>query len=143
MTRNFKHAKNLALRNQRIELKRYSRKVNAYIYTFDFDLDSAKEKCSIKDFLAADLEWMDFILVNRKSRERSHNFDIVMGPTADDDTSLVLTAYFSGLYGDVGSIAAKRQALQLFEAEKLPHQIYFSTNSATQCLVRIGEMEVL
>jgi len=35
-----------------------------------------------------------------------HDYDMVIGPTADDDTAFCLKAYWDGLYGKVGSDAA-------------------------------------
>ena len=143
VSRNLNHARNLALRNQKLETKRYSKEVGAYLYTIDFDLQAAKAKCRIKDFALADMEWFEFILANRKIRDCAHDFDIVLGPTADDDTSLVLTAYFRGFYGDVGTDTAKRIALQLLEVESLPPQIFFATPLATQFLTTKGEVKTL
>ena len=143
VTRDLNHAKNLAVRNQRLEYRRHSRKVDLYIYTYDFDLQTAKTKCRIKDFVLADMEWFEFILANRKSKGCAHDFDIVLGPTADDDTSLVLKAYFAGIYGDVGSALAKETAIRLLEAENLPPQVFFATQFATQFLTRKGEVKIL
>ena len=86
----------------------------------------------------ANLDWMRFVLANRRVRGRSHTYDIVIGPTANDDTSLVLKSYFGGLYGDVESERALRTALDLIEAENLPVQIYFGSNSSIICLKQKG-----
>ena len=40
-----------------------------------------------------------------------HNFDLVIGPTADDDTMVCLNSYWRGLYGEVGSDEAKEKLL--------------------------------
>jgi hypothetical protein len=137
------HAKNLAIRNKMIESERYNRNVNAYLYTFEFDLKSTMNEFNLKEFKDADLIWMEFILANRKVRERSHNYDVVLGPTANDNTSIVLKAYFGGLYGDVGSTKAIETALEMIEADKLPPQIYFANNSATKFLTRKGQVTML
>ena len=139
VTENPNHAKTLALRNKRIEIERYNRDVDAYLYTFEFDLYEAKKEFSVMEFKEADLIWMQFVLSNRKVRERAHNYDIVIGATADDDTSIVLKAYFGGLYGDVDSIEAIATALKLIEADKLPPQIYFANNHSTKFLIQKGQ----
>ena len=143
VTENFNHAKTLAIRNKMIETEQYNRDINAYVYTFEFDLISTKKNFNIKEFKDADLTWMEFVLANRKVRDRSHNYDVVSGPTADDDTSIVLKAYFGGLYGDIGSTSAIETALRLIEADKLPPQIYFSNNSATKFLTQKGQVTLL
>jgi len=141
VTENPNHAKNLALRNKRIELEVYSRYVDAYLYTFEFDLSEAKKEFSVMEFKEADLTWMRFVLSNRKVRERTHNYDIVTGPTANDDTSVVLKAYFGGLYGDIDSSEAITTALRLIEADKLPPQIYFAANESTKTLKQKGRAQ--
>ena len=143
VTENPNHAKSLAIRNKTIEAERYNRNVNAYLYTFEFDLISTKSEFDVKEFKDADATWMEFVLANRKVRERSHNHDVVLGPTADDDTSIVLKAYFGGLYGDIGSKKAIETALNLIEADKLPPQIYFANNYAAKFLIRKGQVQVL
>ena len=98
---------------------------------------------TIIEFKAADSIWLDFVLANRKVRERSHNYDVVLGPTADDDTATVLKAYFGGLYGDVGSKIAKETALRLLEVDNLPPQIYIGTNKAVKFLTQKGQVNQL
>jgi len=55
---------------------------------------------------------------------RTHNYDIVMGPTADDDTMVVINAYLDGLYGVIGSETALNLLIKSIESKKLPRQIY-------------------
>ena len=143
VTHNFNHAKNIALRNQKLEIKRYSKEVGTYLYTYDFDLQTAKTKCRIRDFALADREWFEFILANRKSKGCAHDFDIVLGPTADDDTRDVLNLYSMGVYGEVGSTLAKETAVRLLEVDNLPTQVFFATPLATQFLTRKGEVKIL
>ena len=82
-------------------------------------------------------------LSNRKSRNQAHDFDIIFGPTANDDTMIVINAYLDGLYGEIGSEAALNLLLKNIEAEKLPGQIYISSNKALQLLSQKGEAEIL
>ena len=49
---------------------------------------------NIKIFETADLEWLDFILMCRENGGMPHNYDLVIGPTADDDTALCLKVYW-------------------------------------------------
>jgi len=139
VTEDFKHAKNLAIRNRRLEQERGIKECAAYVYTYTMDVLKAKEFAH-KVFNVADLEWMRFVLGNRSVRGKNHNYDIVIGPTANDDTSLVLKSYFSGLYGDVESERALTLALDMIEAENLPSQIYFGSNEATVCLTQKGSV---
>ena len=143
VTENPNHARDLALRNKRIEKEHYNRVVTAYLYTYEFNLTQAKASCDVKEFINADKEWMLFVLANRKVRGRAHTHDVVMGPTANDDTSLVLKTYYGGLYGDIGTDIAIDTALRLIEADKLPPQIFFATQSATRFLTQKGQVKTI
>jgi hypothetical protein len=134
------HARNIAQRNKRLDQERYGQECAAYVYAYTLDMNMARS-FTVKEFAVADLDWMRFILANRRVRGRSHSYDIVIGPTANDDTSLVLKSYFSGLYGDVESERAVQLALDLIEAENLPEQIYFGSNDATACLKQKGTVQ--
>jgi len=139
VTRTYSHAASLAERNKRLELERFRRRCEAYVYTYEMDLEMLSH-FKVKEFTEADMEWMQFILDNRRTRERAHEYDIVIGPTADDDTSTVLKAYFGGFYGDVGSDDAVLIALKMIEAEKLPPQVYFAQNETTEILKQKGSV---
>ena len=142
VTKSKSHATNLALRNKRIEIERFGRPCEAYLHTYEIDM-SKLAGFNVKEFPDADLEWVKFVLANRKVRERAHNYDVVIGPTADDDTSIVLKAYFGGFYGDIGSSKAIETALTLIEADKLPPQIYFASNHAVKSLMQKGQAVML
>ena len=48
---------------------------------------------NVKAFASADEEWLDFVLLCREKGGVPHDYDVVIGPTADDDTMLCLKAY--------------------------------------------------
>jgi len=81
VTLTYAHAESLARRNKRLELERYERRCDAYVYTYEMNLASFAD-FNVKEFTQADLEWMRFVLANRRSRERAHHYDIIVGPTA-------------------------------------------------------------
>ena len=142
VTKSINHAKNIALRNKRIELERYGRSSEACLYTYIFNM--AGLSClNVKTFYEADLEWVQFVLANRKVRNRIHDYDVVIGPTANDDTMVVINAYLDGLYGEIGSMEALNTLLKHIEAEKLPGQIFFSSNEASGLLLPQGKVEIL
>jgi len=136
------HASNLALRNKRIEIERYSRFCEAYVYTYEIDMSKLRG-FNTKEFINADYEWLQFIISNRKMRDRSHNYDVVFGPTANDDTMVVVNAYLDALYGKIGEEDALNTLLKNIRADKLPGQIYFSNNEAANSLVPKGRVEIL
>lgn len=90
---------------------------------------------SIKIFEYADTEWLDFILMCREQGGVPHNYDLVIGPTADDDTALCLKAYWEGLYGKVGSSDAKRILLNNLETENLGIQYFIGKQEVADKLI--------
>jgi len=136
------HASSLALRNRRIEIERYNKSCEAYIYTYEIDM-SRLSGFNRKEFLSADGEWLQFIISNRKVRDRSHNYDVVIGPTANDDTMVVINAYLDALYGEIGEEDALNTLLKNIMADKLPGQICFSSNEAASTLALKGQVEIL
>ena len=135
------HAAKLALRNKQLE-KKFGRNCNAYLYTFDFD-KSKLSKFKVKEFKEADLSWLKFVIANRKTKLRAHNFDVVIGPTADDDTMAVINIYLEGFYGEIGTDDALSTLLRFIKPDVLPKQIYFATNESTMALTRSGGIEIL
>ena len=142
VTESKKHASNLALRNKRIERERYGNLCESYLYTYEMSL-SKLSAFKIKVFQNADYEWLQFVISNRKARDRTHKYDIVIGPTANDDTMVVINAYLDALYGNIGSEDAIKILLNNIQADKLPVQIYFSNNDAAGTLVQKGLVEIL
>jgi hypothetical protein len=51
---------------------------------------------SIKRFERVDEEWTKFVLNNRNRKGKKHNYDIVIGPVADDGVVLSLQLYENG-----------------------------------------------
>lgn len=89
----------------------------------------------IKVFEQADEEWLDFILMCREQGGVPHKHDVVIGPTADDDTMLCLKAYWDGLYGRVGSLEAKRMLLNNLETENLGVQYFIGKQEIVDKLI--------
>lgn len=89
----------------------------------------------IKIFENADLEWLDFVLRCREIGEMPHDYDMVIGPTADDDTALCLKTYWDGLYGKVGSYAAKKILLDNLETENLGVQYFIGKQEVADKLI--------
>lgn len=92
-------------------------------------------KLTIKIFDDADIEWLDFVLMCREKGGLPHNYDMVIGPTADDDTALCLKAYLDGLYGKVGSDSAKQILLNNLEPENLGIQYFIGKQEIADRLI--------
>lgn len=71
----------------------------------------------------------------RENGGMPHDYDLVIGPTADDDTMLCLKAYWDGLYGKVGSSQAKTILLNNLEPENLGIQYYVGKQMVADRLI--------
>lgn len=56
-----------------------------YVNSYDFDMEQASTDLSIKQFEAPNEEWVDFVLQNRNTEGFTHDYDIVVGPVANDN----------------------------------------------------------
>ncbi len=109
--------------------------VSERLYEIIIDEEYINE-LNIKEFPNADLEWLDFILLCREQGGMPHDYDLVIGPTADDDTMLCLKTYWDGLYGKVGSAEAKNILLNNLETENLGIQYYIGKQAVADKLIK-------
>ena len=105
------------------------------LYEITLD-ENTLSNLKIKVFGAADLEWLDFILMCREQGGMPHDFDVVIGPTADDDTALCLKAYWNEFYGNLGTAEAKRILLNNLEIENLGIQYYIGKQEVADILIK-------
>ncbi|MCM1039629.1 MAG: DUF3990 domain-containing protein [Ruminococcus sp.] len=142
-----KHAENIARRNKRIietkeeKIRRRNPqyKVNryqAYRYNLEFDDDCIKNPGTlrVKVFQEADRDWMRFILKNRDSDASAHDYDIVIGPTADENTVTIINSYREELLATGYTDEVLDALIKELEPENLPKQYFFGTDAAIQKL---------
>lgn len=114
---------------------------NEKLYEIELD-ENAISELKIKVFEDADLEWLDFVLMCREQGGMPHEYDLVVGPTADDDTALCLKAYWDGLYGKVGTDTAKRTLLGNLETENLGIQYFIGKQEVVgKLIISIKEID--
>ncbi len=68
----------------------------AIVTSFLFDIDRAKQDgLKIKIFDSYSIEWAEFVVANRKNPSQAliHNYDIVIGPIADDSVGNQIRRY--------------------------------------------------
>ncbi|MCL2319674.1 MAG: DUF3990 domain-containing protein [Treponema sp.] len=137
-SRDKRHAERMALRNKDIELSRIYKKdinrhIDALLYSFEFDLWNLNV-LNIKEFKKADRAWMRFVIMNRTHREPEHNYDMVIGPTANDNTLTAIGLFFAGAYGEIKSDTAIDRLIEQIEPNKLPQQYFFGSMKAASLL---------
>jgi len=138
------HAKSIAERNSQMRKSKLKQidlskpLIEKWLYRFRFDTDKAAS-LSIKEFTSADREWGRFITLNRNMKGVAHNYDIVIGPTANDYTNPTVQFYLSGGVGAIGSDAAIDELIRLLLPYQLPAQYFFATRQAVDCLTLISK----
>jgi hypothetical protein len=138
----YDHARSLALRNRRIEENRMAvagenLHLTAFVYVYEFDLTET-DKLHVKRFKTADREWLEFVILNRTRRGHRHDYDLVIGPTANDDTRASIRIVTSAASGAILSDAALDLLLTMLEPNNLPEQYYFGSETAAKSLVPKG-----
>lgn len=93
------------------------------------------EGLKIKEFLMPNEEWLDFVTKNRKGLLENIEYDLIIGPVANDDVYRTIELYDS-------SLLTKEQALSALKVKKLYNQYVFVTIEALKRLKYKGSNEV-
>ena len=141
-SRTEQHASSLALRNKEIQqvrnaLRGIKDNISSWLYTYEFDLQKM-DFLNVKEFVHPDSEWMRFVVLNRMSRTRQHNYDIVIGATANDNTRASIQTVISAAGGQALSDRAIDALIALVEPDNLPQQYFFGAQRAADLLQLIG-----
>lgn len=111
---------------------------NATLITYELDEAALHSDLKVKVFpKIACVEWFLFVDANRdrKNNLPIHDYDIVIGPIADDGVVLQITNYREGIY-------TPEQAAQLLQDKYLDQQYYFGTERALSYLQK-NKVEVI
>ncbi len=136
------HAERLAIRNKKIAEKRQMfleskngikiKPVVAYRYNLIFSENVSG--LSVKVFEKADKEWLRFILQNRRYDGCAHDYDIVIGPTADAETTTIINEHYDELEKSGYSDDVCDNVIAELKPENLPKQYFFRTREAVNTL---------
>jgi hypothetical protein len=98
----------------------------------------------VKHFERADREWLDFVSAHRLTLYNGENYDLIIGPLANDNTMSVIQSYI-----DLSKEAQEDDrdfyaqfALRQLRADRLKDQYVFKTETALQHLklLKIDEL---
>ncbi|MBC1235493.1 DUF3990 domain-containing protein [Listeria booriae] len=129
LTTNFNQAKNWAIRQYNNEMKKGNVTNTPVVVAFDFKEMEAYNICSIKEFIAVNEEWSDFVYNERKDGiNRIHKFDIVKGPLADGKTLTVTKKRKRG------RINSDEYLKEIKSRKKHENQISFHTDKSLEFL---------
>ena len=81
------------------------------------------ERLRVLQFDGADESWFDFVIGNRKNESFPNDYDIVIGPVANDQTIQTLNLYMEGLL-------TKEAAIAELLTQRLSNQYAFRTTDA-------------
>lgn len=97
------------------------------VSVFEFD-ESQLANLKVLRFNQAQKEWLEYVTLNRKNQDiPNDNYDIVIGPVANDRTMPVISLYFAGIY-DI------EETLKRLMPQKLHDQYTFRTETALKAL---------
>ncbi len=104
------------------------------LITYDLDESAFQSGLNVKVFPEkACVEWLLFVDANRDRKNATpvHDYDIVIGPIANDGVVLQLTNYREGIY-------SPEEAARLLQDKYLDQQYYFGTERALRFLHKTG-----
>lgn len=106
----------------------------AVVSVYEFDESTLRnQELNIRHFNGADAEWLYFVTGCRKSKP--HDYDLVLGPVANDKVFTTVNLFESGV------LSAEAAILQL-KAYKTYDQIAFHTERAISLLYFVESTEV-
>ena len=99
---------------------------NAFVTVYEVNEDELKN-IRLLSFDLPNVEWLNFVVKNRKGEYIAGNWDIISGPVADDQTAQVIDLYLEGAYDE-------EEAIRRFLTQKLKDQYTFKTKEAINLL---------
>lgn len=135
--------KQQAIKFAKLIAKRYK---SNKCYVNSYSINSF-ENLNIKEFDTTDSKWLNCVIGFRSSKYNKYakeyeKEDVISGKIADDETSLVINAYISEAYGQVGTKQAYLTAIRLLKPNVLSDQICFKTTKAIKRLKYIEAEEI-
>ena len=99
---------------------------SAAVSVYEFD-EVAASSLKILRFDSPDSGWLKYVTRNRTRPSDDLDFDIVIGPVANDNTMPVLNLYFKGAYSE-------EEALRRLLPQRLKDQFAMKSEAALSCL---------
>lgn len=105
---------------------------NAFVYVYELTLS---EELSIQEFEGLSTEWLEMIKANRTLGGIQHDFDIMIGPVANDNTMVTVSRYIGGIY-------TAQEAIERLNYSAANNQVSFHTQKALEYLTQIRRYRV-
>lgn len=78
-------------------------------------------------FNGPDKQWLKFVTTNRKNKNIQNDYDLIIGPVANDNTMPVINLYINGVYNE-------EEALKRLLPQKLKDQVVFTNDKSLKYL---------
>ena len=120
----------------RIKKNREGKKEGVRVVVSVFEIDDSilnSSQYKTMHFYGATAEWLDFVVANR--RGASHDFDMIMGPVANDNLYATISLYENGTLN-------ANAAIEQLKTHTLFDQLSFHNQSVCQLLTFIESYEI-
>lgn len=108
----------------------------AYVSVYEIDLEEAKKQTDIFCFETADIEWLRFVVANRKGEGKPKAKDMHIGPVADDNVYRTIRLFETGVFDEA-------ETLKRLKTEVLQDQWTFHSERMLSYLTFIEAKEIL
>lgn len=114
------------------------RRLNApvgYVSVYEFDEEAAAKQTEIFRFENADIDWLNFVVGNRRGDPRTGAKDLYIGPVADDNVYRTIRLFETGVYD-------AEETVKRLKTEVLRDQWVFCSDRILSCLSFLEAKEI-
>jgi len=122
--------------NRAVSSKKFFNKGISTINIYEYNTANSLK---VKEFNSADIDWLDYVIANRKGVS-VQQYDIIIGPTANDKTILTIDQYMQGLFDHLDN--PKEMVIKMLMPEKLDTQYLFASEMSLKYLDFIEAYEI-
>ncbi len=106
----------------------------AIVSVYEVPDDILNREFSVYRFYGPTKEWLEFVVNNRRGRGRAQ-YDLIMGPVANDQLYVTIRLYEQG-------VVSADAAIEMLKSHKLFDQLSFHSGKAASLLKFIEAIEV-
>lgn len=106
-----------------------------YVSVYEFDYDSAKMNTDIFQFETADMDWLSFVVGNRRGENLHKAEDLHIGPVADDNVYRSIRLFETG-------VLDAEETVKRLKTEVLQDQWAFCSDRILSYLTFVKSIEV-
>lgn len=117
-----------------IKMRRQNASIG-YVSVYDFDFDAAKKEIDIFQFESADMDWLTFVVGNRRGENLHKAEDMHIGPVADDNVYRSIRLFETGVLN-------AEETVKRLKTEVLHDQWAFCSGRSLSYLTFVSSIEV-